>query len=152
MPDDDAERASQGPSQKVQLILQFVVENESESIKKEIIVDISPTIEEQMQDQNPFRIINTLTAAVLKVFSATSSSDEASVSEPVVHEPKKVDSSMAFTPRELEVLHYLLTGATNQEIAQSMGISSNTVKFHIKNVFRKLHVKNRVELVGKFTH
>jgi DNA-binding NarL/FixJ family response regulator len=49
------------------------------------------------------------------------------------------------TQRELEVFSLLSLGKQNKEIAYSLGISENTVKFHISSIFTKLHVTNRTE-------
>lgn len=54
----------------------------------------------------------------------------------------------SLTRRELDLLDYLRTGLTNQQIATSLGISVNTVKFHLKNLFHKLEVKNRAQAVA----
>ncbi len=50
------------------------------------------------------------------------------------------------THREREVLAYLSTGADNVQIAKSLGITERTVKAHVSNLYRKLRMKNRVEL------
>lgn len=50
------------------------------------------------------------------------------------------------TERELEVLGLVAEGLRNREIATEMGISENTVKFHLKNVAEKLQAANRAEL------
>ena len=47
------------------------------------------------------------------------------------------------TPRELDVLGELQTGAANSEIAKRMFLSENTVKHHIQNILSKLGVENR---------
>jgi len=47
--------------------------------------------------------------------------------------------------REFEVLQLLAAGQSNRAIATSLGISENTVKFHTRNVFKKLGVRSRVE-------
>ncbi len=47
------------------------------------------------------------------------------------------------TRRELEILSHLAAGLSNAEIAQMCWISENTVKFHMKNLFRKLTVHDR---------
>lgn len=46
-------------------------------------------------------------------------------------------------PRELEVLTELTLGRRNRDIAETLSISENTVKFHLANVFAKLGVKSR---------
>lgn len=51
------------------------------------------------------------------------------------------------TPRELDVLTLLGEGCTNREIAQTLFISENTVKFHLSSVFSKLGVSSRAEAV-----
>jgi DNA-binding CsgD family transcriptional regulator len=49
------------------------------------------------------------------------------------------------TPRESEILYYLGQGCTNAHIASLLNVSENTVKFHIKNIYLKLDVKNRIQ-------
>jgi len=53
------------------------------------------------------------------------------------------------TPRELEVLHLLAAGATNQEIADQLVISLTTVKKHIGSLFLKLAAENRTHAVAR---
>ena len=47
------------------------------------------------------------------------------------------------TPREAEVLRLLAAGATNQEIADALVLSVNTVERHLTNSYRKIDVRNR---------
>jgi len=47
------------------------------------------------------------------------------------------------TPRELDVLRELTTGKTNQEIADLLVISENTVKYHVHSILDKLNLPNR---------
>jgi DNA-binding NarL/FixJ family response regulator len=47
------------------------------------------------------------------------------------------------SPREDEVLRLISQGATNKEIADSLFISENTVKTHLRNIMDKLHLANR---------
>jgi len=51
------------------------------------------------------------------------------------------------TPRELQIIGALVDGQTNKDIAGTFGISEYTVKHHLTNVYDKLGVYNRVELV-----
>jgi DNA-binding NarL/FixJ family response regulator len=53
------------------------------------------------------------------------------------------------TQREREVLHLLMDGQTNRQIADTLGIELVTVKAHLGRMLRKAHVKNRVELTVK---
>jgi DNA-binding CsgD family transcriptional regulator len=50
------------------------------------------------------------------------------------------------TAAEKRVLNLISRAKTNKEIAADLGISPATVKRHLENALRKLHLKNRVEL------
>jgi DNA-binding NarL/FixJ family response regulator len=49
------------------------------------------------------------------------------------------------TPRELDVLRFLASGATNREIGTALFLSENTVGFHVKHILSKLHLRNRAQ-------
>ncbi|MGB4449691.1 MAG: response regulator transcription factor [Tepidanaerobacteraceae bacterium] len=53
------------------------------------------------------------------------------------------------TDRELEILKLIAEGLTNNKIAKRLHISNNTVKTHIKNIYEKLHVNRRVQVVKR---
>lgn len=53
------------------------------------------------------------------------------------------DEDPDLTPRELEVLNLIATGASNQEISTTLSISLHTVKSHVRNILAKLHAINR---------
>lgn len=55
----------------------------------------------------------------------------------------------ALTERELEVLQKLSNGTNNKQIAEDLFVSPNTIKAHIKNIYKKLHVNSRAEAVSK---
>jgi two-component system, NarL family, nitrate/nitrite response regulator NarL len=48
------------------------------------------------------------------------------------------------SPRELEVLRLMASGQSNKEIARSLGLSPDTIKDHLENLYRKLEVADRV--------
>ena len=53
--------------------------------------------------------------------------------------------------REREIISLLIAGKSNKEIASELFISYNTVKTHVKNIYRKLEITNRVQLIHKIT-
>jgi two-component system, NarL family, nitrate/nitrite response regulator NarL len=54
--------------------------------------------------------------------------------------------TFGLTARELEVVGLITEGCTNKDIARTFGISEETVKRHLTNIFNKLGVGNRLEL------
>ncbi|MCM3764114.1 response regulator transcription factor [Neobacillus niacini] len=62
-----------------------------------------------------------------------------------VEEEKPADSML--TEREKEVLLCLVQGMNNKEIAKTLFISDKTVKIHVSNIFKKLGVKSRSQVV-----
>lgn len=54
---------------------------------------------------------------------------------------------VSLTSREIEVLQEMAAGITNQEIANHLFISENTVKNHVHNILEKLKLKNRREAI-----
>lgn len=53
------------------------------------------------------------------------------------------------TPRERQVFECILDGLSNKEIADKIGISVRTVKFHVSNLYVKFNVPGRIKLVAK---
>ena len=55
----------------------------------------------------------------------------------------------ALTDREREVLELMVQGTTsNRRLAKHLGVSENTVKFHVRNILDKLHLHNRAQVVA----
>lgn len=68
--------------------------------------------------------------------------------KPNAGQPQQQDPD-ALTDRELEVLELLVQGITsNRKLAQHLGVSENTVKFHVRNILDKLHLHNRAQVVS----
>ena len=57
----------------------------------------------------------------------------------------KEEDESPLTPREIEVLKGVVSGKTNQEIAQELNISDKTVEKHLDGIFNKLNVTSRTE-------
>jgi LuxR family maltose regulon positive regulatory protein len=62
--------------------------------------------------------------------------------------PEQATNGSPFEPlstQELRVLSLLTTGNSNPQIAEALIVSVNTIKGHVKNIYRKLNVNNRVQ-------
>jgi DNA-binding NarL/FixJ family response regulator len=53
------------------------------------------------------------------------------------------------TQRELEITRLVSQGLANKAVAGELGVQEGTVKLHLHNIYRKLRVSNRVELLLK---
>ncbi len=62
--------------------------------------------------------------------------------------PRKYQPSV-LTPREKEIVNGLVNGLSYKMIAAEMGISIETVRHHIKSIYRKLHVNSKAEVISK---
>lgn len=60
-------------------------------------------------------------------------------------ETQTTPATVDLTTREIQILRFLMTGASNIQIAEDMFISEFTVKSHLQKIFKKLCVKNRVQ-------
>ena len=56
----------------------------------------------------------------------------------------------ALTARELEVLRLLARGQTNLAIANALVVREGTVKYHVKNILRKLGATSRADAVSRY--
>jgi DNA-binding NarL/FixJ family response regulator len=52
------------------------------------------------------------------------------------------------TERETQVLQLLVDGRTNRQIGVALGLSENTIKYHLRNILEKLHLHNRAQVVA----
>lgn len=62
-------------------------------------------------------------------------------------EPKEIDR---LTTREIEIVSMLQHGASYKTVAERLFISIDTVKFHIRNIYGKLQINSRTELINKY--
>ena len=72
-----------------------------------------------------------------------------SEAEHKVSKIKPIDLVDPLTEREIEVLQFLPSHRTYAKIGDEMGVSMNTVKYHVKAIYRKLGVDGRSEAVGR---
>jgi DNA-binding CsgD family transcriptional regulator len=61
-----------------------------------------------------------------------------------------VAGAEALTPRELDVLRLLAQGQTNLEIARALVVREGTIKYHVKNILRKLGATSRADAVSRY--
>ncbi|KQQ27919.1 MULTISPECIES: LuxR C-terminal-related transcriptional regulator [unclassified Frondihabitans] len=87
----------------------------------------------------------------LRVSSTPGWGSELSVALPLdpPAEPDPLLEAVELSPREREVLRLVASGARNHDVAQKLGISDNTVKFHVSNLLRKAGARSRAELVAQ---
>lgn len=72
--------------------------------------------------------------------------------QPSLHTKKEMPISceeLGLTIRQGEVLTMILDGQPNKRIAQELGVTEATVKEHITNIFERLDVRNRIEVISK---
>lgn len=67
----------------------------------------------------------------------------------ITHDSKNESQKELLTARELEIAGYVCEGKSNKEIAEMLFISQNTVRNHIYNIYKKIGVKNKIELIHK---
>jgi DNA-binding NarL/FixJ family response regulator len=71
------------------------------------------------------------------------------LAEDTLRPPQRpLGSHETLTPRELEVLDSLASGLSNREIAEKLGVSFHTVKFHVNSILGKLGASSRTEVVA----
>lgn len=57
----------------------------------------------------------------------------------------------SLTPKESEVFDLVLKGYSNRKIGETLFVSTDAIKFHLTSIFKKMQVKNRIQLILK-TH
>jgi PAS domain S-box-containing protein len=62
-------------------------------------------------------------------------------------EPLAARASLHLTPRQMDVLRHLAAGHTTERIATALGISTETVRNHVRGIFERLGVHTRLEAV-----
>jgi len=70
--------------------------------------------------------------------------------KPTPDEKNKALGLNALSPREMEVVDLIVKGMSNTQIADNLFISTNTVKYHTRNIYEKLNVKNRTQVASHF--
>lgn len=92
-------------------------------------------------------IKNQLVAYVqeLQEYKNKEQTTEFKIEDKIIIEAKKHE----LTDREADVLIHIARGLNNQEIANELFVSINTVKYHTRNIYEKLDIKKRTEITSK---
>jgi LuxR family maltose regulon positive regulatory protein len=103
-------------------------------------------LREQERKKGPTPYLDALLAAFSSESATHNSPLGGNQSRGRVLEPLLVEP---LSERELEVLHLIARGDSNQEIAKMLVIALDTVKSHVTHIFEKLGVNNRVQAVAR---
>ena len=58
-----------------------------------------------------------------------------------------MEKALKFTDREMDIINGLVKGSSNEKIGNELFLSGHTVKSHLENIYQKINVHNRVQLV-----
>lgn len=104
--------------------------------------ELVSAIERSLEGESP--LDQALATALLRRMITESVQSEPKSSKRDEIERKRLDLE-PLTAREKDVLRLMITGKTNRQIAESMYLSSNTVKTHVQHIIRKLSVSDRTQ-------
>jgi len=94
-----------------------------------------------------------LLAAVKDVFAGgapMTSNIARKVVQSFKHSTPTAPETEKLTPREIEVLDFLVKGYSYKEVADALSISYGTVHTHIERIYKKLHVQSRAQAVARY--
>lgn len=125
-------------------ILMFTIHDDTEQIVKALEAGASGYL---LKDTGPAEIV----AAIrdIRNHGAPMSREVARKLVESLHHSKPSAASESLTPREAEILNLLAEGLLYKEIGERLAIKFDTVGTHVKSIYRKLHVRSRMEAVMK---
>ncbi len=85
-----------------------------------------------------------LSARVLREFAQQA----ARLAERAVQERAAASAASELTPREREILRLVADGLSYKEVGAALNLSENTIKYHMGEILRRLHLKNREQVVA----
>jgi LuxR family maltose regulon positive regulatory protein len=74
---------------------------------------------------------------------------------PITNDPSPISTLQSLplveplSEREIEVLHFIAAGMSNQDIAQKLVVALSTIQWHLKNIYGKLNVHSRTQAVAR---
>ena len=96
---------------------------------------------------SPFVFISALSLTALVLFWHYFFGNAVAASSGEVSDRFAADFSL--TPREREILNALVQGKTNRELAAQFFVSEKTIETHVAHLYKKIGVKNRLELFAR---
>lgn len=130
------------PSVKVVIL---TASEEDENIFEAVKAGAQGYLEKKIEPEPFLRLLREVMRGEALISSLTATKILGEFAHRAEREAEQFVPGEQLSPREEEVLALLAGGATNREIASSLGISDNTVKNHLRNILDKLHLKNRVQ-------
>ena len=115
------------------------------SIGPTVVIGSPPTIDQALARGAAAGVAPSFTADQLRI--AIEAAAHGLTCRPAPPEP--VPSQATLTARENDVLHELITGASNKEIARRLEITVHTVKFHVAAIVTKLAASGRTDAVAR---
>lgn len=129
-------------------VLVFTIYNDAETLRKAVLCGAAGYL---CKDATGLELLN----MIRRIAAGEDVLDRAVLREVIKsqHPPKGAPgdaferATRDLTPQEIELLRRVLQGHTNQEIQKSTRLSRNTVKTHLKSLFRKLGVSDRTQVI-----
>jgi PAS domain S-box-containing protein len=122
---------------KVKALFRLAVERGEPADFETVFVDASGHLRGVRAQHLPLRSGDAIVGVLILAFDATPPS------EPIGREPQP-----RLTPRQREVLELIASGLSTSEIATRLTLSTETVRNHLRSVFRELHVHTRLEAIA----
>lgn len=129
---------AQGQDDAAAKLLLSVVERTRGEGELRMFIDEGPAMAERLRDLGRRRSATPMSSASLEYIA-----DLLSGFGQLAPGGARISLLASFTPREREILRALVHGGSNKLIARAIDLTENAVKFHLKNIFRKLGVADR---------
>lgn len=134
--------AAQGQGEVAAQTLLGIVERTRGEGERRMFIDEGPAMAERLRDLVRRRGRTLISAPTLEYVA-----DLLTGFGELTRGDEKARLLATLTPREREILHALVRGGSNKVIARAIDLNENAVKFHLKNIFRKLGVAGRAMAV-----
>jgi DNA-binding NarL/FixJ family response regulator len=103
-----------------------------------------------MLKSTPLSEIRTGIKEILDGGAAMSPRIARQVAEFFYRRPASFNDTEQLSSREVEIISLIRQGLSNKEVSDKLFISTDTIKYHIKNIYRKLQVGSRAELIRRY--